>query len=118
MKTLVVGASPNSARYSFKAVRLLKRYNHEVIPLGIRDGKIDDLHIIKGKPEISGIHTITLYVGPARQTEYYDYLLGIKPKRIIFNPGTENAEFINLAEKQGIETIQNCTLVMLNSDLY
>ena len=118
MKTLVVGASPNSSRYSNKAVRLLKMYGHEVVPLGIRDGEIDGLKIIKGKPDISGIYTVTLYVGPARQPDYYEYLLGMKPKRIIFNPGTENAEFIRLAEKQGIETIQNCTLVMLNSDLY
>lgn len=118
MKTLVVGASPNPSRYSNKAVRLLKMYGHEVVPLGIRDGEIDGLKIIKGKPDISGIHTVTLYVGQARQPDYYEYLLGMKPKRIIFNPGTENTEFIRLAEKQGIETIQNCTLVMLNSDLY
>lgn len=118
MKTLVVGASPNPSRYSNKAVRLLRRYNHAVVPLGIRDGEIDNLRIIKGKPEISDIHTITLYIGPARQSEYYDYLLGLQPERIIFNPGTENAEFINLAENQNIKTVQHCTLVMLNSDLF
>lgn len=118
MKTLVVGASPNLQRYSNKAVRLLKRYNHEVIPLGIRNGEIDSLQIIKGKPEILNIHTITLYIGPARQPEYYYYLMGLKPERIIFNPGTENAEFMRLAANQGIETVQNCTLVMLNSDLF
>ncbi len=118
MKTLVVGASPNPSRYSNKAVRLLRRYNHEVIPLGIRNGEIDNLKIITGKPEISDIHTITLYIGPERQIEYYDYLLGLQPERIIFNPGTENIDFINLAENQNIETVQNCTLVMLNSDLF
>ncbi|MCD6556873.1 MAG: CoA-binding protein [Bacteroidales bacterium] len=118
MKTLVVGASPNSVRYSYKAVRLLQRFNHEVVPLGIRKGEIDSLQIIKGKPELLNIHTITMYIGPAKQPGYYDYLLGLKPQRIIFNPGTENAEFINIAEKQGVETVQNCTLVMLNSNLY
>jgi len=118
MKTLVVGASPNPSRFSNKAVRLLRRYNQEVIPLGIRNGEIDNLKIITGKPEISGIHTITLYIGPDKQIEYYDYLLGLQPKRIIFNPGTENADFINLAENQNIEIVQNCTLVMLNSDLF
>ncbi|MCD6556235.1 MAG: CoA-binding protein [Bacteroidales bacterium] len=118
MKTLVIGASPNSVRYSYKAVHLLQRLNHEVVPLGIRNGEIEGLQIIKGKPKLSNIHTITLYIGPAKQPEYYDYLLGLKPQRIIFNPGTENAEFINIAEKQGVETVQNCTLVMLNSDLY
>ncbi len=118
MKTLVVGASPNPQRYSNKAVRLLKRYNHNVVPLGIRTGEIDNLQIITGKPEIPDIHTVTLYIGPEKQTEYYDYLLGLHPERIIFNPGTENAEFIHLAEKQGVEVVQNCTLVMLNSDLF
>ncbi|MCF6183799.1 MAG: CoA-binding protein [Bacteroidales bacterium] len=118
MKTLVVGASPNSARYSYKAVRLLKRCNHEVVPLGIRDGEIEGLDIIKGKPDLVDIHTITMYIAPAKQSEYYDYLLSLSPERIIFNPGTENAEFINLAEVKGIETVQNCTLVMLNSGLF
>ncbi len=118
MKTLVVGASPNPSRYSYKAVRLLKRFNHEVVPLGIREGEIENLNIIKGKPDILNIHTITMYIGPARQIEYYDYLLSLKPERIIFNPGTENAEFINLAENRGIETVQNCTLVMLNTGIF
>ena len=118
MKTLVVGASPNPQRFSNKAVRLLKRYNHDVVPLGIRDGIIDGLKILKGKPEIPDIHTITMYIGPARQPEYYDYLLSLNPERIIFNPGTENTEFIGKAESKGIETVQNCTLVMLNSDLF
>jgi len=118
MKTLVVGASPNPQRYSHKAVRLLKINDYEVIPLGIRDGIIDGLKIIKGKPHISGIHTVTMYVGPTRQAEYIDYLLSLKPKRIIFNPGTENTKFINAAEAKGIETVQNCTLVMLNTGIY
>ncbi len=118
MKTLVIGASPNTSRFSNKAVRLLKLYGHDVIPLGIKDGEIDELKIIKGKPEIHNVHTVTLYVGPARQSEYYDYVIGLNPKRIIFNPGTENAEFINMAKEHGIETVQNCTLVMLNSDLF
>ncbi|NOZ35156.1 MAG: CoA-binding protein [Chlorobi bacterium] len=118
MKTLVVGASPNSVRYSYKAVRLLKHFNHEVIPLGIRDGEIDGLNIIKGKPDFADIHTITMYIGPARQSEYYSYLLGLNPERIIFNPGTENPEFIKMAENKGIETVQKCTLVMLNTGYF
>ncbi len=118
MKILVVGASPNPRRYSYKAVSLLKANNYEVIPLGIRNGEIDGLKIIKGKPLLKDIHTVTMYVGPARQGEYIDYLLSLNPKRIIFNPGTENAEFINSAKKQGIETVQNCTLVMLNTGTF
>ena len=118
MKTLVVGASPNPQRYSYKAVRLLKINDYEVIPLGIRDGEIEGLKIIKGKPDLKGIHTVTMYIGPARQSEYIDYLLSLNPKRIIFNPGTENPEFISSAEQQGVETVQNCTLVMLNTGIF
>ncbi|NPA68891.1 MAG: CoA-binding protein [Chlorobi bacterium] len=118
MKTLVIGASPNPERFSYKAVRLLKRYGHEVIPAGIRDGEIAGLPIIKGKPEVKDVHTVTLYVGPARQAEYYDYVLGLKPRRLIFNPGTENPEFMRKAEEHGIKTVVNCTLVMLNGGLF
>ncbi len=118
MKTLVIGATPNPNRYAFRAVRLLSNYGHEVIPVGIRKGIIENHEIVLGKPELTDIHTVTLYVGAERQTEYYDYILGLKPKRIIFNPGTENEEFINLAHQNNIETIEDCTLVMLNSGIY
>ena len=118
MKTLVIGATPNEERFAYKAVRLLCNYGHEVIPLGIKKGKIEDLEIIPGKPEFTDIHTVSLYVGPERQPEYYDYVIGLKPKRIIFNPGTENEEFILMAEMHKIETVQNCTLVMLNSGIF
>ena len=117
-KTVVIGASPNESRYSNSAVRLLKNYNHSVIPLGIRKGKIKDLEIVLGTPHIDNIDTVTLYVGPKRQPEYYDYILSLSPKRIIFNPGTENDEFYQIAKNKGIEAIENCTLVMLNSGIY
>lgn len=115
MKTLVLGSSPNTSRYSNKAVRLLKSYEHEVVPVGIRKGKIDGIEIILGKPEVSNIHTVTLYIGIAKQVDYYEYILSLKPKRIIFNPGTENNEFARIAEDNNIETIEYCTLVMLNT---
>lgn len=118
MKALVLGASPNSYRYSYKAVRLLKRYNHEVVPLGIRKGEIEGEEIILGKAQFEDIHTVTLYVGPAKQADYYDYILSLKPQRIIFNPGTENDELLQLAREKKIETVENCTLVMLNSGLF
>jgi len=118
MKTLVLGASPNISRFSNKAVILLDSYGHEVIPVGIRKGNINGIDIIKGKPEINDINTVTLYVGPEKQKDYYDYILSLNPKRIIFNPGTENNDFIDLANKNNIETIENCTLVMLNSNKY
>lgn len=115
MKTLVLGASPNIERYSNKAVNMLNRYGHEVIALGIRKGTIENIDIQLGNPFITDIHTVTLYIGPAKQPDYYDYILSLNPKRIIFNPGTENPELIKIAELKGIETIENCTLIMLRS---
>lgn len=115
MKTVVIGASPNPSRYSHKAVNLLNYYNHEVVPVGIREGYIGDLKILIGKPQIESVHTVTLYIGKDKQEQYFDYLLSLKPKRIILNPGTENDVLIDLAEKNGIQTVENCTLVMLNS---
>jgi len=117
-KTVVIGASPNTYRYSNFAVRLLNKYKHDVIPVGIRKGKIDSLEIILGKPEVENVDTVTLYVGPKNQPNYYDYILSLKPKRIIFNPGTENDELYDLAISNGIEIVEDCTLVMLNSDMY
>jgi predicted CoA-binding protein len=118
MKTLVIGASPNPARYSFKAISLLRNLGYEVIPLGIRSGKIKDLEILRGKPKVDMVHTVTLYIGIDKQFEYYDYILSLHPKRIIFNPGTENGELEKIAYSKGIRTLNNCTLVMLNSGIY
>ncbi|MCF6365948.1 MAG: CoA-binding protein [Bacteroidales bacterium] len=118
MKTLVLGASPNPSRYSYKAVRLLKMYNHKVVPVGIKKGEIENQEITLGKPQIADIHTVTLYVGAEKQADYYDYILSLKPERIIFNPGTENEEFIKIAKENDIKTVVNCTLVMLNSGLF
>ena len=96
---------------------MLAEYDHETVLLGIKKGDIDGNQIlnIRERPLITDVDTITLYIGPQRQPEWYDYLLGLKPKRIIFNPGTENAEFEALAEKQGIEALEACTLVLLRS---
>jgi uncharacterized protein len=117
-KTLVLGASPNPSRFSHKAVRSLQRHNIPVVPVGIKKGDIGGAEIIRDKPELNDIHTITMYVGPARQEEYYSWLLSLHPKRIIFNPGTENPEFMNMAEKEGIEVLEDCTLIMLSADKY
>ena len=115
MKTVVIGASPNPSRYSYKAVQLLKHHGHEVIAIGIREGMIEDQRILTGKPTIEQVHTVTLYIGIEKQNDYYDYIFSLHPKRIIFNPGTENDEFAKRAESMGIETRTDCTLVMLNS---
>lgn len=117
-KTLVIGASPNPARYAYLAVRRLKQLGHEVTALGIWDGEIDGVPIVKGKPELEGIHTVTLYLNPFRQEEYYDYILDLKPERLIFNPGTENYAFMHRAKLEGVEVLDACTLVLLSTGQY
>ena len=117
-RTLVVGASEKPHRYSNKAIRKLLRYGHEVVPLAPRPGQVHGVPFVTGKPAVEDIHTITLYVGPARLSDMHDYLLSLNPKRIIFNPGTENEPFRQRAQQQGIETVENCTLVMLETGLF
>ena len=114
-KTLVIGASEKPDRYSNIAIRKLKNNNIPVEAIALRDGKVSDVVFKTGLPELSNIHTITLYIGPGRQVAYYKYILDLKPKRIIFNPGTENAELEQLAVESGIDVIEHCTLVMLDS---
>lgn len=116
--TLVIGASEKLGRFSNKAIRRLLKYGYPVEAIGLRPGEVDGIFFKTGFPDLEGIHTITLYIGPVRQPQYYEYLLGLKPKRIIFNPGTENHEFIEMARKQGIEVEENCTLVMLDSGMF
>lgn len=117
-KTLVVGASEKSHRYSNKAIRKLLRYGHDVVPLASRPGQVAGVPFVTGYPEVKDIHTITLYIGPARQSAFYEYLLSLKPQRIIFNPGTENDVFLQKAQEQGIETIVDCSLVMLETGVF
>ena len=114
-KTLVIGGSPKPDRYSNRAIRLLQEYGYPVVSTGTREAEVAGVKIQTDKPHFDDIHTVTLYVGPRHQPQLYDYVIGLKPKRIIFNPGTENDEFEELARKNNIETVANCTLVMLNS---
>jgi len=86
---------------------------HPVVALGFREGRIDDIEIIKGMPQLEDVHTISLYLGAAKQKEYYNYLLELNPQRIIFNPGTHNPGFRKMAEAKGIETVESCMLIML-----
>ena len=118
MKTLVIGASSDISRYSNIAVKKLKKYGHEVVAIGKSEDMIDDTPILINQPKLENIHTVTLYVNPIHQKSYYNYILRLNPCRIIFNPGTENEEFVNLAKKNGIETIEACTLVMLSTGMY
>ena len=117
-KTIVIGASPKPERYSYKAVTLLNRYKQPVIALGIKKGNINGIEIIIDKAHFEDIHTVTMYIGANRQIDYYEYILSLKPKRIIFNPGTENYELYQLAQENNIETVENCTLVMLNTGIF
>lgn len=117
-KTLVLGASTNQARYSYVATKRLHNHGHEVVPVGIREGEIEGIEIQQGTPNVEDIDTVTLYLNPQRQEAYYDYILGLQPKRIIFNPGTENPKLVQLAKAQGIETEIACTLVLLSLGNY
>jgi uncharacterized protein len=119
-KTMIIGATTNQGRYAYIAAEMLNEYGHEIVPVGIKKGEVLGHQIldIKQKPAVAGIDTITLYIGPDHQPEWYDYLLSLKPKQIIFNPGTENRAFEQQASKQGIEALQACTLVMLRSNQY
>ena len=115
-KTLVLGASENPARYSNMAVKKLKAYGHEVIAVGRKKGMIEDTAIeTTDTTHASGIHTVTLYLNATNQVAYYDFILSLKPERIIFNPGAENPELEVLAEDAGIKVLEACTLVMLNT---
>ena len=117
-QTLVLGASLKPNRFSYKAVRELRMYGFPTVAIGLREGVINDVQVIKGYPELEDIDTITLYLGPPRQVPLYNYILSLNPRRIIFNPGTENPELMELAESQGIETIEDCTLVMLELGMF
>ncbi len=97
---------------------MLHEYDHEVVALGNRAREVEGWKILDGHPELSGIHTITVYLNALNQQEYYDYFIGLKPKRVIFNPGAENRELEMLLQKNGIETLEACTLVMLRTGQY
>ena len=119
-KTVIIGATTNPGRYAYLAAEMLSTYNHEIIPVGIKKGDVLGKAIldIRQRPAIQGVDTVTLYIGPRHQPEHYDYILSLKPKRIIFNPGTENPEFEKLIKDSGIEALEACTLVMLRTGQY
>lgn len=119
-KTVIIGATTNPGRYAYLAARMLDNYQHDFVPVGLKEGEVFGKEIldILEKPPVNDVDTVTLYIGPQRQPEYYQYILNMKPKRIIFNPGTENDEFIKMAEAQGVEALEACTLVMLRTGQY
>lgn len=117
-KTLVLGASLKDSRISHEAVQRLARYGHPVVAVGLREGKIGGIDVVKEAPAEKDFDTVTLYLNADNQKKYYDYILSAKPKRIIFNPGAENPELEKLAEENGIEVLEACTLTMLASRLF
>lgn len=119
-KTVIIGATTNPSRYAYIAAGMLTEYKHEIVPLGIKKGAVYGRQIlpINGRPEVKDVDTVTLYIGPQHQPEHYEYILSLNPKRIIFNPGTENEEFEKLIEEAGSKVLEACTLVLLRSGQY
>lgn len=119
MKSVVIGASPNPDRYAHMATERLVGHGHEVIAVGNRDGEIAGVEIQTDLPNVDDVDTVTLYVGPQNQTEEIKaYIIGLQPKRVIFNPGTENPAFMSLLQEKGISVVSGCTLVMLSIGNY
>src|SRR5688572_10862485 len=118
MKTLVLGASVHTWRYSNKAINLLRGYKHDVVAIGLDEGEVAGIKIERQFPPSGSIDTVTMYLSTIHQKEYYDQIIALKPRRIIFNPGDENRELEILANKNGIITEDACTLVLLNSGQY
>lgn len=118
--TIIIGASPNPNRYAYMAAELLSKYGYKFIPLGIRKGTVcgQAIQDLSELPAVADVDTITLFIKPELQEKWESYLLSLKPRRMIFNPGTENLDFERHANELGIETIQACTLVMLKTGQY
>ena len=117
-KTLVLGASENHSRYSFLVLNRLQSHKHPVVAIGKKKGVVGDVAIETEKKHWEGVDTVTLYLNPKHQEEYYNYIMELKPKRIIFNPGAENDELASMAAKKGIQPVEACTLVMLATNQY
>lgn len=118
LKTLVIGASLNEDRYSNRAIKLLTEYQHEVVAFGLKSGLVSGVTIDTNLIDYDDIDTVTMYVNPERQKEFYNYIISLKPRRVIFNPGTENKEFQQLLTKEGIQFEEACTLVLLKTNQF
>jgi len=117
-KTLVIGASLKPERYSNMAMRKLVNHKHEVVALGLRKGEVAGVYIDTDILQYKDIDTVSLYLNPKRQIEFYYYIISLSPKRVIFNPGTENLEFYKLLNKFYIEYEEACTLVLLSTNQF
>ncbi len=117
-KTLVIGASTDPSRYAYLAANRLVSHKHEIELLGVKEGVVAGKKINTERENFEDIDTVTLYVNPQRQSDYFDYVADLKPRRVIFNPGTENPVFEDFLTEKGIEPIEACTLVMLSTGQY
>ncbi|MBL1409755.1 CoA-binding protein [Sphingobacterium faecale] len=117
-KTLILGASTNSARYSYLVANKLVRKGYPIVNVGRKKGEVAGVAIEPAEVVHTDIDTVTMYVGPKNQTSYYEYILATNPHRVIFNPGSENPELATQLKERGIEVIEACTLVMLNTGQY
>ena len=117
-KTLVLGASANPSRYSYLAINKLREHKHPVVAIGKTSSLVADIPIQSQMVPIPDLDTVTMYLNPVNQKNYYDYILDQHPARVIFNPGAENAELSALAENAGIEPVEACTLVLLSTGQY
>ena len=117
-KTLVLGASSNPDRYSNRAIMSLVKHNHPVVAIGQQKAEVGGVKVQTQQIPLTGIHTVSLYLNPKRQKDYYNYILELQPKRVIFNPGTENPEFQSLLKANKIAFEDSCTLVLLATDQY
>lgn len=117
-KTLVIGASTNRSRYSNAAINKLRSNKVPTVAIGLRGGEVAGVQIDTEQVRYDDVDTVTLYLGPARQPQYYDYIISLRPNRVIFNPGTENPEFYRLLEEENIEVEVACTLILLATNQY
>ncbi|MFK7908291.1 MAG: CoA-binding protein [Chitinophagales bacterium] len=118
-KTVILGASTRPWRYAYLAANKLTGHGYEIIPIGNKEGVVANEDIVIGQPTIEEVHTVTMYLRPVHQAAYYEYILDrLQPKRIVFNPGSENPELATMAQKKDIEVLEACTLVMLSTGQY
>jgi uncharacterized protein len=117
-KTLVLGATTKPDRYAYKAISMLVEKGHSVLAIGQNAGEVAGIKIQTKQIPLKNIDTITLYINQARQRDYYNYIVETQPKRVIFNPGTENPELYQLLELNNIKAEVACTLVLLTTNQY
>jgi hypothetical protein len=117
-KTLVMGASDNPSRYSYLAIDRLRKFGHPVVAIGRRKMKVQDVDVETDPIPFPKVDTVTLYLNPEHQQPYYQYIVSLQPKRVLFNPGTENEELQHLLQKEGIPFMEACTLVLLSTGQY